>query len=314
MTGTSTTASDYDVVILGGGPVGKMAALMLGRRGHSVLVCERKEVPYPLPRAVAHDAEIARIFQNVGMPVDSMPDAVEPYDDLYVWVNGDDETLHLVDWRGIDPSGWHNTYFYNQPAMERHLAAKLDETGTVTTRRGVIARVAGHDDQGVDVELTGSDGVSTVRARYAIGADGANSGVRADLGIEWSDLGYFFDWLVIDVVPKPGLVVTTLAKQVADPARPTTVVPGGPGRRRWEFMRLDGETVEELTAPAKIWQLLEPFGVTPETAELERGVSTRSRPGGPGSGRADGCCSRATRRTSCRRSPGRVSPRASAIA
>ena len=32
-----TLATDYDVAVIGGGPVGKMAGLMLGRRGHSVL-------------------------------------------------------------------------------------------------------------------------------------------------------------------------------------------------------------------------------------------------------------------------------------
>lgn len=265
--------ADFDVVIVGGGPVGKMAALMLGRRGHRVLVCERKEAPYPLPRAVAHDAEIARVFQSVGLPVDSMPDAVEPYDDLYVWVNAADETLHLVDWRGIDPSGWNNTYFYNQPAIERHLADAVEAVPSVTTKRGVVARLVGQDADSAEVELEGADGTTErVRARYVIGADGANSAVRAALGIEWGDLGYFFDWLVIDVLPKEGFPELTLAKQVADPARPTTVVPAGPGRRRWEFMRLDGETVEELTAPEKIWQLLEPFGVNPECADIERGV------------------------------------------
>lgn len=269
----AAATTDYDVLIVGGGPVGKMAALMLGRRGHSVLICERKESMYPLPRAVALDAEIARIFQSVGMPVDGMPDAVEPYDDLYVWVNGQDETLHLVDWRGIDPSGWNNTYFYNQPAVERHLAQHLAAVPSVTFRRSTLATVVGQDEHGVDVALSGHglEG-ETIRAKFVIGADGANSSVRASLGVPWSDLGYFFDWLVVDVLPKPGLVVTKLAKQIADPVRPTTVVPGGPGRRRWEFMRLEGETVDELTRPERIWELLEPFGVTPETADIERGV------------------------------------------
>ena len=266
-------STEYDVAIIGGGPVGKMAGLMLGRRGHRVLICERKESMYPLPRAVALDAEIARLFQNVGMPVDGMPDAVEPYDDLYVWVNGSGETLHLVDWRGIDPSGWHNTYFYNQPAVEEHLMRQLGEIPSVTFSGGTSATILAQDELGVDVGLAGPGApAERVRATYVIGADGANSAVRAAIGVDWADLGYFFDWLVVDVLPKPGLVVTTLAKQIADPARPTTVVPGGPGRRRWEFMRLEGETVEELTRPERIWELLEPFGVTPDKADIERGV------------------------------------------
>jgi 2-polyprenyl-6-methoxyphenol hydroxylase-like FAD-dependent oxidoreductase len=285
---TGTQYADFDVVIIGGGPVGNMAALMLGRKGHTVLLCERKEQPYPLPRAVAHDAEIARIFQSVGMPVDTMPDAVEPYDDLYVWVNGKDETLHLVDWTGIDPSGWNNTYFYNQPAVERHIAKRLAQYPTVQSRRGTTASVTSQDEQGVVVTLESEGGIAeTVRARYAIGADGANSAVRKALGIDWKDLGYFFDWLVVDVIPKDGLVVTKLAKQIADPARPTTVVPAGPGRRRWEFMRLEGETVEELTNPDRVWELLEPFGVTPANAEVERGVVYKFASGWAGQWRKD---------------------------
>lgn len=268
-----TPTAETDVVIIGGGPVGKMAALMLGNKGHRVLVCERKAKPYELPRAVAHDAEIARIFQNAGMPVTSMPDAVEPYDDFYIWVNGDDETLHLVDWRGIDPSGWNNTYFYNQPAVERHLATRLTELPNVELRQGVTASIRSQDDAGVVVEIESPDTqTASVRAKFVIGADGANSSVRASLGLEWEDLGYFFDWLVVDVIPKPGITLTTLAKQIADPARPTTVVPAGPGRRRWEFMRLEGESVAELTQPERIWELLAPFGVDPGTADIERGV------------------------------------------
>ena len=270
----SPSAATFDVLIVGMGPVGKMAALLLGRAGHSVLVTERKEHGYPLPRAVAHDAEIARILQNAGLPVDAMPDAVEPYDDLYVWVNGDDEVLHEVDWTGVDPSGWNNTYFYNQPSLEAHLDELVHAQPSVRVERGVSARIGEQGEEGVEVvvrvDATGEERVE--RARYVLAADGANSAVRQDLGIEWNDLGYFYDWLVVDVLPGKDLHVTHLAKQVADPRRPTTVVPGGPGRRRWEFMRLPGESLEELTEPARIWQLLEPFGVRPENAAIERGV------------------------------------------
>lgn len=270
----SPAEATLDVVVIGMGPVGKMAALLLARAGHLVLVTERKERGYPLPRAVAHDAEVARILQNAGLPVDSMPDAVEPYDDLYVWVNGDDEVLHEVDWTGTDPSGWNNTYFYNQPALEAHLDERVHAQPTVRIERGVSARVAGQDDDGADVvirvDATGAE--RTERARYVLAADGAGSATRESLGIDWNDLGYFFDWLVVDVLPGEGFSVTHLAKQVADPARPTTVVPAGPGRRRWEFMLLPGESAAELTEPARIWELLQPFGVRPDNASIERGV------------------------------------------
>ena len=263
-----------DVLVIGAGPVGTMAGLLLARAGHSVLVVERKDAAYALPRAVAHDAEIARVLQHAGLPPDEIADAVEPYDDLYVWENGRGETLHQVDWRGIDPSGWNNTYFYHQPALEAHLDAALRRQPQARVRRGVAATVTGQDDHGADVVLTtlASAEETAVRARWVVAADGAGSATRTGLGIRWEDLGYFHDWLVVDVVPRGGLEVTHLAKQVCDPVRPTTVVPGGPGRRRWEFMRLEGESAEELARPERVWQLLEPFGVRPDTAVLERGV------------------------------------------
>lgn len=259
---------DTEVAIIGGGPVGKLAALMLGRLGHRVVLFERKEQTYPLPRAVAHDAEIARILQSIGMPVTDLLDTVEPFNGLYEWVNGQDEILHVVDWRGLDSSGWHNTYFYNQPDLERHIERRLDEIPTVEVRRGETAELLDQDETSVRVR----SGDRTIRARWLLAADGAKSTVRSTLGIGWTDLGYFHDWLVVDVIPRENMPPLTVAKQVADPTRPTTVVPGGPGRRRWEFMRLDGESTEELTDPTRIWQLLSPYGVTPDNADLERGV------------------------------------------
>lgn len=58
--------------------------------------------------------------------------------------------------------------------------------------------------------------------------------------------------------------------QLCDPSRPTTVVSGGPGRRRWEIMRLPDESLDVLNTAETAWRLLEPWGMTPATAKLER--------------------------------------------
>jgi 3-(3-hydroxy-phenyl)propionate hydroxylase len=60
-------ASQRPVVIIGGGPVGVTAALLLARHGVRSLILERHRDIYPLPRAVVVDDEIRRILQSVGV-------------------------------------------------------------------------------------------------------------------------------------------------------------------------------------------------------------------------------------------------------
>jgi hypothetical protein len=110
----------------------------------------------------------------------------------------------------------------------------------------------------------------SVRARYVVGCDGANSTVRSLTGITMEDRAFFYDWLVVDVVFHEPRVFDPLNVQICDPARPTTVVSGGPGRRRWEFMALPGESVEFLNEEATAWRLLERFDARPDNARLEK--------------------------------------------
>ena len=57
----------YDVVIVGYGPTGMLAALLLGRAGHSVAVLERYTTLYNLPRVgIVHD-DVLRMFQEVAI-------------------------------------------------------------------------------------------------------------------------------------------------------------------------------------------------------------------------------------------------------
>lgn len=271
-TDAASSTSTSEVMIVGYGPVGKLLAIKLGRRGHSVVVIDRNDADYPLPRAVTHCSDFARIIQSVGLAPDTIPEITHPYDDLYYWHDNQGRTLVEVDWSGLGESDWYNVYFFHQPALEKKLDELVDQLPSVTVLRGweAIALSQSADTATVTARSVATGMERTITAAWVIGADGANSRVREWAGLEWHNEGYFFDWLVVDVKPHPEVQFPHVAKQNCDFRRPTTMVPGGPGRRRWEFMRLPHETRESLNRTEKAWELLEGFGLNPQNSELER--------------------------------------------
>ena len=270
----------YDVAIVGYGPVGQTLATLLGRAGHRVAVIEKWPTFYPMPRAVHFDHEVARILQNIGLRPDQST-AIEPYDAMYAWRNASREDLMLLDWTGVGPTGWHTANFFAQPVFEPQLDQLAKNQPTVSIHRGweVVAVEEGVDaasDSAVTLVLEGSDGVRRngerreLTASYVVGADGANIFIRCAMGSPMHDLGFFFDWLIVDLILTEPRVFDPPAWQLCDPARPTTIVPGGPGRRRWEFLRLPDEDIKDLNRMERAWELLEPWDVHPGNATVER--------------------------------------------
>lgn len=283
---------DADVAIVGAGPVGTLLAILLARRGKRVTLIERWSQHYALPRAVTYDHEIARILATLGIDSENDP-AISFHDELYYWKTRDRQDLQIVDWQSQSASGWRVRYWFNQPMMEQRLLAIAAGLPEITLLRGWQGIGLQQDATGVTLSLQrnpeecGPDAESrSLRARFVAGTDGANSFVREALGIENEDRGYFFDWLILDMIPHFDYVASRGGEpaqwQLCDPARPTTIVPGGPGpvpggpaRRRWEFMVLPGESAHDLQKPERAWELLAPWGLTPDNATLERSAVYR---------------------------------------
>jgi 2-polyprenyl-6-methoxyphenol hydroxylase-like FAD-dependent oxidoreductase len=255
----------YDVAIVGYGPVGQTLAILLAQRGWSVGVFEKQPAPYALPRAVHLDHEVARILQSAGLG-DELPRLTEPAD-VYEWRNAAGETLLVIESRASGLSGWPESNMFSQPDLERALDARVCALSSAEVQRAAEV-VELHAGRGGVTLVTGDR--REVEAGWVVGCDGANSFVRRHLHATVTDLGFFFDWLIVDVVPHEPRPWSPINWQLCDPARPTTLVSGGPGRRRWEFMRLEGESIAELNTEATAWRLLAPWGVTPDTARLER--------------------------------------------
>ena len=270
----------FDVAIVGYGPVGSVLAILLGQLGHRVVVLERWPTPYPLPRAVHFDDEVARILQGCG--IGGQLPAITEVPDHYEWRNAEGRTLLRFGLGGTGISGWPHGSMFNQPQLEDVLNDRARALPTVTIRRGAEVTAIVDDGHVVSVEYrtvvvepgadvpTPTGEHAQLRARYVVGCDGCNSMVRDQIDTHVTDLGFFYDWLIVDVILNEARVFEPTNLQLCDPARPTTVVSGGPGRRRWEFMRLPSETIDHLNDTTAAWQLLEPWDVTPANARIER--------------------------------------------
>ena len=61
------TDPDVDIAIVGFGPVGAFAGLLLAEAGLRVAILESSTDPVILPRAVGLDGESVRAFQRIGL-------------------------------------------------------------------------------------------------------------------------------------------------------------------------------------------------------------------------------------------------------
>lgn len=269
-----------DVLIVGYGPVGQTLALKLAQAGLSVAVVERWATLFFAPRAVHYDHEVARVFQGAGVGDALAAITDEPAEAELI--SGKGKVLMTQHWSGPGESGWPRANGFAQPELEAILHDAVSQQSNVQLWRGWEAKSISQTKDSIELTMhpvsvegqtnpsTASE-TKTLRARYLVGCDGANSLVREQLGMSMTNLGFQYDWLVVNVRWLPGKAQTFGGlRQTLFPARPTTMTPAGRNRRRWEFMLMPGETRDQMSQESVAWSLLAEHGVTPDNAVLER--------------------------------------------
>ena len=256
-------ANSQPVIVVGAGPAGCTAALLLADSGIPVTLLERYRQPHPLPRAVHLDDEVARVLDRIGVSEGFLARS-RPGSGLRL-LDGRHRVMAEFS-RDQQPGqhGFPQANMFHQPDLEELLLARVDQHPLISLRRG--AEVTGLDGaldaltaDPVRVHARVAGQPQTFTGRVVLGCDGANSTIRQLAGITMEDLGFTERWLVVDIKAEAGLDTWAGVEQICDPARPATFMHVTGDRYRWEFQLGDGEDEADLITPAALGALLRPW-------------------------------------------------------
>ncbi|KAI9032393.1 putative FAD-binding monooxygenase [Hyaloraphidium curvatum] len=258
--------ADYDVAVVGLGPVGALFALLLPP-SLRVLAVDREEMPFDKPRAIAMDSEAMRALQRVGLA-----DILEPMLGYYPPSEFRDTEGNLL--RRIRPApppyplAWPSYGTFVQPELDGMLREELAKRANIDLRVSTELVALSQDDDAVTLSFKSGE---TAAAKYLIACDGGASTVRKLLSLPSEDLAFDEPWIVVDMLLKDGATVTLppCNTHYCDPVRPYSFINGPRNLRRFEFSLHPHENLAEMATDGAVWGMLKPH-LTPENSTIWR--------------------------------------------
>ena len=184
-----------NIVVVGAGPVGSVAALACARFGHQVTLLEAQQRVDDSPRASTTQPPTLEILAELGLIDEYIAQGLVART-FQFW---DRPTLQLVAEFDFERLRGETAYPYVVQTEQHKLAlmgiARLRAMGNATVRMDAKVTDVKQDATGVTVQTEADE----LRADYVIGCDGGRSTVRKAQGIEFEG----FTW------PERFLVVTT---------------------------------------------------------------------------------------------------------
>jgi 2-polyprenyl-6-methoxyphenol hydroxylase-like FAD-dependent oxidoreductase len=183
---------EVPVLIVGGGPVGLTASILLSREGLTSLLVERHAGTAIHPKARGINARTMEMYRQLGIEAEIRAAGLPPDKARFiVWTRtlAGEEIERRVPWRSSDKSQEVSSVrncLCPQDDFEPVLRAAAQRRPEAELRFSTEVTDIVQDDDGVTATLANlADGGETkVRAKYVIAADGAQSRIRRSLGVQ----------------------------------------------------------------------------------------------------------------------------------
>lgn len=267
----SGTIRRWDVIVVGAGPVGCTAAILLADAGMQVAIVDDQWHPYPFPREDSVDRWTLALLRRVlGLNAEQLVFKHAAGCGVYL----DKSRLDRPFSKSPDQeAGWRVSI--DQPQLEDLLRAAIERHERVAEFFGVSARLLENGSAPsltVEDVITGEQGV--MHATYLLGCDGAAGFVRAQLNVPVRTFGENASFLVVDADAPSGSLAGTSGElhQIADYERPVLYTPTGLQSLplRCKFGLRVGEDALALRTPEQMHRLLAPFTSEPHRLSILR--------------------------------------------
>ncbi|WP_431240787.1 bifunctional 3-(3-hydroxy-phenyl)propionate/3-hydroxycinnamic acid hydroxylase [Mycolicibacterium aichiense] len=257
---------EFDVVVVGAGPVGLTLANTLGLQGVRALVVDERDALIDYPRGVGLDDEALRTFQAIGL-VDAVLPHTVPNQILRFY---DGKRRLLAEMAPPDARfGWPKRNGFVQPLVDAELYKGLSRFDNVEVAWGHPMTSITETADGVVVELSpAAGGTRKISARYVVGCDGGRSATRRLMGVSFDGTTSSTRWLVVDIANDP--LGHPNSEVGADPVRPYVSIAIAHGIRRFEFLIHSHETDEQAEDPAFVAQMLSRLVPYPDKCDIIR--------------------------------------------
>ncbi|RVU35176.1 FAD-binding protein [Hwanghaeella grinnelliae] len=194
---TADTPTKHEIVIVGGGPVGLCAALDLAKHGRKCVVLNAANTVSVGSRAICWSKRTLEICDRLGIGAPVLEKGI-------TWKNGrvfaGDENLYNFDL--LPEAGHQYPAFVNlQQYYFELFAVKAAEASEMIDLRWQSKAVAIEDKgNSVVLDVETPEGTYKLEADYVLAADGARSGIRRQMGLDFKGQVFEDRFLIADVI------------------------------------------------------------------------------------------------------------------